>query len=672
LPEPKATKRGEVLWAPTADSIAASRVGAFLRWLEQNRGLAFSDYQQLWQWSVDDLAEFWGALWDFISPLADGSPLTALVERSMPGARWFPDVRLNWAENALCGADEDIVLLARSQTRADEQWTRGDLRVAVARARAGLRRLGVGPGDRVAAYLPNVPESVIALLATASLGAIWASCAPELGTQSVLDRFTQIEPTVLLAVDGYRYGAKDIDRREAVQTIQAGLPSLVSTVHLNYLHPESEFDGLTWRQLLAEPGELVFDRVEFGHPLWILFSSGTTGLPKAIVHSHGGITLELAKSHQLQSDLGPGDCYFVYCTTTWVMWNILVSGLLTGAAIVLMDGDPASPDLLALWQLVAETKTTVLGCGASLLIAGLRAGLRPCQEVDLSALKGVFVTGSPLPADGFRWVYESVTATALLQSASGGTDVCTSFVGGSPMLSVRAGEIACRCLGVHAEALDADGSPVVDKPGELVLSAPMPSMPIYFWNDPDGDRYLSAYFDKYPGKWRHGDWVVFTADGSCQITGRSDGTLNRGGVRLGTAEFYAILDNSRDFPEIEDSLLIHLEDANGGPGTLRLFVALRPESTLDDTLRSRINHALRTQLSPRHRPDRITQVPEIPYNLTGKKLEIPIKRILLGADPSQVVAAGALRNPHSVTAFVQLVANEEVQERPGARRTPPS
>jgi acetoacetyl-CoA synthetase len=647
--------RGEVLWRPTPGSVAASRIGDFLSQLKRERGLNFHDYDELWKWSVGDLPGFWGAVWDYLQPLADGDPNPVLIDAHMPGARWFPGVAINFAENALRGPGDEVVLVARSQTRAAQEWTRDELREAVARARAGLVRLGVGSGDRVAAYLPNIPEAVIAMLATTSLGAVWASCAPELGVSSVVERLAQIEPTVLLAIDGYRYGTKDVDRRAEVQAIQAGLPTLRATVHVDYLHPGRPA-GFSWADLLARPADLTFERVAFDHPLWILFSSGTTGLPKAIVHGHGGIVVELGKSHALHADLGPGDRFFVYCTTTWVMWNILASGLLVGASVVLMDGHPGHPDDLELWRIVAETGVTVYGCGASLIVNAARAGLRPGDVLNLTRVKGILCTGSPLPRDGFRWIYDAVSPTVLLQSSSGGTDVCTGFVGGSPMVPVRAGEIACRCLGVLAEALDPDGHPVLDEPGELVISAPMPSMPVCFWNDPGDERYRATYFTDYPGRWRHGDWIQFTADGASRITGRSDGTLNRGGVRLGTAEFYSVLADAEAFPEIDDALVVHLEDPEGGLGTLWLFVALVDGAALSADLQQRIDHALRQQLSPRHRPDRITAVSAIPYNLAGKKLEIPIKRILQGVPRGDVINDGAMRNPQAVEDFERIAA----------------
>jgi len=641
----------DVLWQPTPQSIESSQIGRYLRWLKQTRGLDFSDYRQLWRWSVTDLAGFWGSIFDHFGIIAEGDPTTVLADSSMPGTRWFPDVSLNYAENMLRGDDSQIVVTALSQTREATRLRRGELRDAVARAAAGLRRLGVGKGDRVAAYLPNIPEALIAMLATTSVGAIWAVCAPELGTEAVLDRLTQLEPKVLLAVDGYRYGRKDIDRSDEVARIRERLPSLAATVHVPYLRADSECaDSITWNELLAEPATPSYERVPFDHPLWVLFSSGTTGLPKAIVHSHGGITLEHNKALALHCDLGPDDLYFAYCTTTWMVWNLLVSGLLVGSTIVLMDGNPSFPEANQLWRVIEQVGVTVFVCGAAYLVGCRKSGMKPGEAFDLSVLRGILSTGSPLPEETFRWVYDTVSPTVLLQSTSGGTDVVTSFVAGSPMLPVWAGEIAAPMLGVQAQAFAADGRPVVNELGELVITTPLPSMPIYFWHDPDEIKYRAAYFERFPGVWCHGDWVKFTDRGSCVITGRSDGTLNRGGVRLGTSEFYSALD---DFPAIADSLVVHLEDISGGLGTLFLFVELT-DGSLDGRLRAKIAACLRDRLSPRHVPDEVVAVPAIPYNLTGKKLEVPVKRLLQGASRGAVVSDGAVRNPDSLDAFEHL------------------
>jgi acetoacetyl-CoA synthetase len=640
---------GEVLWTPSAQTLSTCRMSRYMRWLDR-RGLNFAGYQELWRWSTHNLSAFWRSIWDYFEVLADGDPARVLSDESMPGAQWFPDVRLNYAENMLRGGDDQTVVIALSQTRETVALTRGQLRDQVAQAAAGLRRLGVGPGDRVVAYLPNIPEALIAMLATTSIGAIWAVCAPELGVRSVLDRVQQLEPKVLIAIDGYRYGSKIVDRTEELAAIRAGLPTLAATVAVPYL-AESVSAGISWDELLGEAAAQEYERVPFDQPLWVLFSSGTTGLPKAIVHSHGGIVLELQKALGLHSDLGPEDTYFVYCTATWVMWNLQVSALLLGSAIVVFDGDPAYPEADELWRIVEKAGVTVFGAGAAFLMGCRKAGLHPKDTFDLTRLRGMVSTGSPLPAEGFRWVYDALGRDIYLQSTSGGTDVCTSFVGGAPLLPVRAGEITAPALGVLARALDPSGNPIVDQVGELVISAPMPSMPVQFWNDPDGVKYRAAYFKQYPGQWRHGDWVTFNTRGGCVISGRSDGTLNRGGIRLGTSEFYSAL---QDIAEIEDSLVVHLDDPSGGTGELILFVQLQQGSELDDTLRSRIVTKLRHRLSPRHTPDDIVAIPEVPYNLTGKKLEVPVKRLLLGAPRNTVVSDGAVRNPVALDVFEQM------------------
>ncbi|WDZ86934.1 acetoacetate--CoA ligase [Micromonospora cathayae] len=652
---------GDVLWTPPVDVLQRSRIGEYLRWLRVRRGLEFRNYDELWRWSVTDLPAFWGSVWDFFEVVAHTPPTGVLADATMPGARWFPGATLNYAENVLRMpglADDDPVVLAYGQTRAPQTLTAAQLREQVRRVAAGLRRLGVGSGDRVAAYAPNIPETFVLLLATTSLGAIFSSCAPEFGTRSVTDRWQQIEPTVLVAVDGYRYGDKAVDRRAEVAAIRAALPSLRHTVTIPYLDPAGGLpDGapaasegtIGWADLAADTDEpLTFTPVPFDHPLYVLYSSGTTGLPKPIVHGHGGILLEHLKMLALHHDLGPGDRFFWFTTTGWMMWNFLVSGPAVGAAIVLFDGNPGHPDLGALWRLAQDSGTTYFGTSAPFLLACRKAGLVPKDVADLSALRGLGSTGAPLPAEGFTWVYGNVSDTLQLQSLSGGTDVCTGFVGGVPTLPVYAGEIACRALGAKVEARSADGSPVVGELGELVITAPMPSMPVGFWNDPDGSRYREAYFDLYPGVWRHGDWITINERGGCVITGRSDATLNRGGVRLGTAEFYSVVEG---MDEVVDSVVVHLEDDEGGAGELLLFVVLAEGLELDDDLRKKIARELRTALSPRHVPDEIHQVRAVPRTLSAKKLEVPVKKILTGVPVESAAATGALANPESLTAF---------------------
>jgi acetoacetyl-CoA synthetase len=640
---------GDVLWTPPADIRERSGIGRYLTWLERERGLAFEGYHDLWRWSVDDLPAFWGSVWDHFELGPPVDPDRVLTQRSMPGAVWFPDVAASYARRALAGDGEQLAVLALSQTRDEVRLTLAQLRDQVARVRAGLVRLGVGRGDRVVAYLPNLPETLVAFLATASLGAVWASCAPEFGTASVVARFAQIDPTVLLAIDGYRYGSKTVDRRAEVAELHAALPGLAATVLLPYLDPAAELPGtVPWSELAAEPGPLEFEDVPFDHPLYVLYSSGTTGLPKPIVHGHGGILVEHAKAVALQKDIQPGDRFFWFSTTGWMMWNFLISGLLVGATVVAFDGDPAHPGLEGLWAMAAEHGVTTFGTSAPFLMACRKAGLQPGRDLDLRSLRGVGSTGAPLPAEGFEWVYEAVGADLFLSSISGGTDVCSAFVGGSVLLPVRSGVIAAPCLGAKVEALSPSGQPLVGEQGELVISEPLPSMPVGFWGDTDGSRYRAAYFERFPGRWHHGDWITVEPDGSCVITGRSDATLNRGGVRLGTSDFYTVVEA---FDEVADSLVVHLEDPEGGNGQLLLFVVPAPGAEVDDGLRNRIATALRTQLSPRHVPDELHAVAKVPRTLSGKKLEVPVKRILQGKPAEEVASKDALADPSALDEY---------------------
>ncbi|MFI5492780.1 acetoacetate--CoA ligase [Actinoplanes sp. NPDC051859] len=628
---------GAVLWEPPADVLETSRMGQFMTWLRVERGVEVSDYAGLWEWSVTDLSGFWRAVWDYFEVIAHSEPTATLGSTAMPGAQWFPGATLNYAEHVLRMpglADDDPVVLAYSQSREPVTLTARELRDQVRRVAAGLRRLGVAEGDRVAAYAPNIPETFVLLLATASLGAIFSSCAPEFGSRSVIDRWTQIEPRVLVAVDGYRYGDKAIDRRDEVAAIRAALPSVEHLITIPYLGTVGD-----WASLDGDD-PLTFAAVPFDHPLYVLYSSGTTGLPKPIVHGHGGILLEHLKMLALHHDLGPGDRFLWFTTTGWMMWNFLVSAPAVGSAIVLFDGNPGHPDLGALWQLAADAEVTYFGTSAPFILACRKAGVQPPPTV----IRGVGSTGAPLPPEGFRWIYEVLGDRPQLQSLSGGTDVCTGFVGGTPLLPVTEGVISCRALGSRVEAYDPEGKPVLGVLGELVITAPMPSMPVGFWNDPDGQRYFEAYFDVFPGVWRHGDWITIGADGSCVITGRSDATLNRGGVRLGTAEFYSVVEG---IGEIADSVVVHLDEQD----ELLLFVVLADGLELDDDLRKRIQRELRAALSPRHVPDEIHQVRAVPRTLSAKKLEVPVKRILTGTPADRAAAKGALANPESLTAF---------------------
>ncbi len=647
----------EILWTPPSDARTQSRMGRYLDWLAGTDGPRIGSYDDAWRWSVADPGAFWRSIWDHFEVRAPTPPTADLAERRMPGARWFPGATLNYAEHALRlpGRDEDDpVIIARSQTRGPSAMTAAELREAVARCRAGLERLGVGRGDRVAAYLPNIPETIVALLATASLGATWSSCAPEFGVRAVIDRFAQIEPRVLLAIDGYRYGDKAIDRRPELAEIRSALPSLEATVVLPYLDATSAAGisgAIAWADLLAARAELAFEPVPFDHPLYILYSSGTTGLPKPIVHGHGGILLEHLKALALHTDLGAADRFLWFTTTGWMMWNYLVSGLAVGSTVVTYDGNPAWPDLGELWRVAAETRTTYLGASAPYLMACRKAGLEPGRDLDLAALRGLGSTGAPLPAAGFRWVRDAVSSKLPVGSLSGGTDLCTGFLGPSPLVPVWAGEISCRMLGAKVEAFDDEGRSVVGREGELVITAPMPSMPVGLWDDPDGTRLHEAYFSTYPGVWRHGDWLTITDRGSCIVTGRSDATLKRGGVRIGTAEFYGVVES---LPEVADSLVVHLEDDQGGPGELLLFLVPRAGATLDDALSGRVRDALRSDLSPRHVPDSILAVGAIPRTLSGKKLEVPVKRILLGLPADLAASRDALVDPSALAPFEAL------------------
>ncbi|MER6562206.1 acetoacetate--CoA ligase [Streptomyces sp. NPDC001027] len=646
----------EMLRAPAADVGHTTVIGDYLAWLDKHRNLAFTDYRALHRWSVTDLEGFWSSIWEYFEVRAHTPYGRVLGRRDMPGAEWFAGATLNYAEHALRPGEHmpgDLAVLARSQTRGPVQLTWEELAQQVAHARAGLRRLGVRRGDRVVAYLPNIPETLVAFLATASLGAIWSSCAPEFGARGVIDRFSQIEPTVLLTISGYRYGEKDIDRREEVAAIRAALPTLRHTVHVPY-GPGHLPDTVSWDDLLAGDAEPGFEAVPFAHPLWVLFSSGTTGQPKPIVHAHGGILLEHLKNHSLSWDLRPGDRILWFTTTAWMMWNSLVSGLLVGASVVLIDGNPLHPDLDWQWRLAENTGATLMGASPGFLMACRKQGLTPAADHDLSRLRQIGAAGSPLPPEGYRWVHEQFGPRVLLNVGSGGTDVCSGILQGSPLQPVWAGAISGPCLGVAATAYDEQGNEVTDELAELVITQPMPSMPTGFWGDTDGSRYRDTYFHAYPGVWRHGDWVRFAAaTGSCTVAGRSDATLNRGGVRLGTAEFYRVME---ELSAVDDSLVVHLEDTAGGPGELLLFVALRDGAELDDALRKLITTQLRNALSPRHVPDTIHAVPFVPRNRTGKKLEVPVKKILLGAAPSEVAGRDTLAAPASLDTFAALAA----------------
>jgi acetoacetyl-CoA synthetase len=630
------------IWRPTPEAIEGSELTRYERWLAVAHGRTFVDYEALWEWSTADLEGFWGSLWEYFD-IAAGAPYKRVLgRRTMPGAEWFPGAQLSYAEHIFRGKhDDDVAIIHASETRplAELRW--GELRELTAQIAAGLRANGVTAGDRVVAYMPNIPETAAAFLACASIGAVWSSCSPDFGVRSVIDRFAQIEPKVLLAVDGYTYGGKAIDRSADVAALRAAMPTLKRTFVLPYLGSEGN-----WDELLV-PGELTFEQLPFDHPLWVLYSSGTTGLPKAIVHGQGSILLEHLKQLRLHMDARPGDRIFWFTTTGWMMWNLLVGVLLTEAAIVLYDGSPGQPDLNRLWDLAADAGITCFGTSAAYISACMKAEIEPRTGRDLSRLRSVGSTGSPLSTDGFRWVYDSF-GDVWLFSTSGGTDVCSAFVGGVPTLPVYEGELQARLLGAKVESFDEEGVAHIGRVGELVLTEPLPSMPLFFWGDADGSRYHESYFSMYPGVWRHGDWIELTARGTAIIYGRSDSTINRGGVRMGTSELYSA---ALALPEVVDALAVDLP-RDGTPGWLALYVVLRQGAQLDDALIGRIKERIRSDCSPRHLPDEITAVPAVPRTLSGKLLEVPVKRILMGAEADTVASRDSLANPEALDWFV--------------------
>ena len=645
----------DVLWQPTPESIGRTRLAEFARWVAQHRGLSFgdpTDYDALWRWSVEHLDQFWADLagWSGVLPgVPDDEVLTS---REMPGAVWFPGRTLNYAAEAFRFADDDrpaLVVVTEDAAPVEMSWA--TLRGQVGAFAATLRRLGVQPGERVAGYLPNVPEALIAFLGAAAIGAVWSSCAPDFGTRAVLDRFAQIEPAVLVAVDGYRFGGKDYDRRDVVAELRSGLPTVRTTITVPRLFPDEVPDGaLTWVDAVADEQEPAFVPLPFDHPLWIVYSSGTTGLPKGIVHGHGGVALEQRKQLSLHLDLGAGDRFFWYASTAWIMWNISAGALLAGATVVVYDGAPTYPGLDAQFALAERTGITYFGTSAGYLSACEKAGLRPRDTYDLSALRGVGSTGSPLPASAYPWVYDAVASDVVLGSLSGGTDVATGFIGASPLLPVTVGELQRPMLGVAAAAWNEDGQPVIGELGELVVTEPMPSMPLSFWNDPGDVRYREAYFEPWPGVWRHGDWLEITERGTCLITGRSDSTLNRGGVRMGTADIYAA---GESIPAVVDRGVLGGEQADGGYW-MPLFVQLEPGTELTDALRDQLKAAIRSQASPRHVPDEIIAVPGVPHTRTGKRLEVPLKRLFQGVDPAKAVNTGAVDDASLVDHYIAL------------------
>jgi acetoacetyl-CoA synthetase len=644
------------LWRPSAARIEGSRIHDYMRWLRETRRLEFDGYNALWQWSVDELPAFWESVWQYFD-IRSSSPWTRVLDaEKMPGAKWFEGARLNMAEQVfrfhVSGDEgEQPAIIAKSELRSTSSLSWNELRRQIASVAHALCGMGVQPGDRVVSYLPNLPETVVAFYACASIGAIWSSCSPDMGTPSVLDRFGQIEPKVLIAVDGYRYGGKDFDRRDTVAGLVKSLPTLEHVVLLPYLDATATLPGAhRWQDLLAHDAPPAFEQVPFDHPLWIVYSSGTTGMPKPIVHSQGGALLEGVKGHALQLDIGERDRFMWFSTTGWIMWNSQVTGLLVGATIALYDGNPGYPDLGTLWTFAEEAGLTVFGAGAAYFANCMKVGIEPRKLARLDALRTVGSTGSPLPAEAFTWIYEQLGDDILLASISGGTDVAAAFVGASPILPLYAGEMQCRGLGVAVYAMDEQGRPLTDEVGELVVTKPMPSMPLYFWNDPQGKRYHESYFDTYPGWWRHGDWLRITLRGGAVIYGRSDTTINRHGIRMGTSEIYRVVEN---MPEITDSLVVDLEYL-GRDSYMPLFVVLRPGAQLDAALETRIRDGIRTALSARHVPNDIFSVAEVPRTLTGKKMELPVKKLLLGMKVEEVANPDAMSNPGSLGYFVEF------------------
>jgi acetoacetyl-CoA synthetase len=653
----KQVEEGALLWEPSEDRVNKANISTYMNWLKEHKGLSFEDYESLWNWSVQEIEEYWESIWEYFQIISTSDYTSVLSTHQMPGAKWFEGAKVNYIEHIFRNyKKETTAIFHTSELRpALSEVTWGKIYQDTAALQQTLKDLGVQKGDRVVAYIPNIYESVIALFATASIGAIWSSASPDFGKQSVIDRFKQIEPKVMITVDGYQYGGKQFDRFEVVKEIQAELDTLQATIVIPYLNTSHPFTGLThvirWSDATTYKNHVLeFEHVDFNDPLWILFSSGTTGKPKPIVHSQGGILLEHLKALTFHTDLHEDDRFFWFTTTGWMMWNYLVGGLLTGSSIILYDGNPAYPDLKMLWRLAEESKMTVFGTSASYITSCMKEGLNPGIEFDLTHLKTISSTGSPLPPEGFQWCYDHIKQDLSIASISGGTDVCTAFILGVPTLPVYAGELQCRGLGAKIESYDENGNSIINDVGELVLTEPFPSMPIYFWNDADGSRMHESYFDMYEGIWRHGDYIKITERGSCVIYGRSDATINRGGVRIGTSEIYRAVDQ---VPDIADSLIVDIPLENGD-SYVPLFVIMNAGKELTEDVVSMVKNQIRTQCSPRHVPTEIIPVQDIPKTLNGKKIEIPVKKILMGKPLEQVANKGSLSNPESLLYFEQF------------------
>jgi acetoacetyl-CoA synthetase len=646
---------GKLLWTPSEGLKSASHMARYMDWLASERGLTFADYDALWRWSVDDLEAFWGSICGYFDIRFHAPYERVLASRDMPGARWFRGATLNYAEHVFRNetAEKPAILFA-SETRALQEISWRELKRQVASLAQALRGMGVKPGDKIAAYMPNIPETIVAFLATVSIGAVWSLCAPDVGKVAAEDRFKQIEPKVLIAVDGYRYGGKDYDRSEIVRDLSAHIRGLENLIVVPALRDSVKLDSAVpahdFRALTAGEANLDILAVAFDHPLWIVYSSGTTGLPKPIVHGHGGIVLEGMKLTTLHNNIGADDIFHWYTSSGWIMWNSQVGGLLAGATVAIYDGSPAVPDLGRIWRFVEEARVTFFGCGAAFFTNCMKAGVEPAKIADLSRLRGLGSTGSPLAAEAYEWIYDKVRRDIWLTPISGGTDFAGAFVAGCALLPVYSGEMQCRCLGAKVEAYDEAGQPLIEQVGELVCSAPMPSMPLGLLNDPGGKRYRESYFDLYPGVWRHGDWIKITSRGGAIIYGRSDATINRHGIRMGSSEIYRIVE---DIPEVLDSLVVDLEYLGREPH-MALFVVLRNGVQLDTALVERINKNIRTGLSSRHVPNSVLQIDEVPRTLSGKKMEVPIKKLLLGQPLDKVANTEAMANPASLDWFARF------------------
>jgi acetoacetyl-CoA synthetase len=648
---------GKLLWKPDPAFARRTNIAAFMRWLEK-RGLKFENYDELWRWSVDDLEGFWGSVWKYFDVADADYPV--LKDRKMPGARWFEGSELNFADQVFRRKREGLAIIAGAEHKSEKEVMWQELERRVASFASHLREAGVEVGDRVVAYLPNSPEAVEAFLGCASVGAIWSCCSPDFGVPAVVDRFSQIEPKVLVAIDGYSYGGKWFDRSAAVLSIAQSMPALKQVIHVKGREKSTLLQGsVRWEDTVGRKESPQYESLPFDHPLWVLYSSGTTGLPKPIVHSHGGIVLEHLKQLSLHNDLRPNDRLFWYTTTGWMMWNYMVGGLMQGAAMVLYNGSASFPDMDALWDLVDRTKTTFMGGSAAYFSACEKSGLKPMSSHALKNLRGIGSTGSPLSVDSFEWIYSAAKEDIWLASISGGTDVCAPFVGGCPVLPVNSGEIQCRCLGAKVEAYNEKGETVVGQVGELVVTEPLPSMPIYLWGDTDGSRYIDSYFGMYPGVWRHGDWIEITRRGTCIIYGRSDATIKRMGIRIGTSEIYRAVES---LPEVAETMAVDVERA-GEKGELILFVVPSQGNRVDAALIEKIRKKVRTDLSPRHVPDVVVEVPSIPTTLNGKKLEVPVKKILMGGDPATVLNRDSLADPSSVDFYAEFARQRAAEKQ---------